>query len=95
MLEWVGEELARPRLATLITTCTWLIFDKLQLTGSQVRGRELEWSLYYVPGVAPRRVLVSCSAWHLIPDYQRLEEFARNLPVTNDLAERVGGLDFP
>ena len=40
-------------------------------------------------------LLVSCSAWHLIPDYQRLEEFARNLPVTNDLAERVGGLDFP
>ena len=42
VLEWVGEELARPRLATLITTCTWLIFHKLQLTGSQVRGRELE-----------------------------------------------------
>ena len=40
-------------------------------------------------------LLVSCSAWHLIPDYQRLEEFARNLPVTNDIAERVGGLDFP
>ena len=29
-------------------------------------------------------LLVSCSAWHLIPDYQRLEEFARNLPVTNE-----------
>ena len=39
-------------------------------------------------------LLVSCSAWHLIPDYQRLEEFARNLPVTNDIAERVGGLDL-
>ena len=42
VLEWVGEELARPRLDTLATTCTWLIFHKLQLTGSQVRGRELE-----------------------------------------------------
>ena len=38
-------------------------------------------------------LLVSCSAWHLIPDYQRLEEFARNLPVTN--VESLGGLDFP
>ena len=57
VLEWVGEELARPRLDTLATTCTWLIFHKLQLTGSQVRGRELEWSLYCVPGVAPRVLL--------------------------------------
>ena len=34
-------------------------------------------------------LLVPSSAWPLIPDYLRLEEFTRNLPVTNDLAERV------
>lgn len=42
VLLWLGEEVVRPRLATLVTTCTWLIFDRLQLTGIQVRGRELE-----------------------------------------------------
>ena len=57
LLEWVGEEVARPRLATLVTNSTWLIFDRLQLTGNQVRGRELECSLNYVPGVAPRLLL--------------------------------------
>ena len=39
LLEWVGEEVARPRLATLVTTSTWLIFDRLGLTGNQVRCR--------------------------------------------------------
>jgi len=28
--------------------------------------------------------------WHLISEYQKLEELTNNLLVTNDLAERVG-----
>ena len=36
-LEWLGEEVVRPCLASLVTTDTWLIFDRLGLTGKQVR----------------------------------------------------------
>ena len=34
--------------------------------------------------------LAPCEVWHLISEYQKLEEFTNNLLVTNDLAERVG-----
>ena len=36
VLEWVGEELCRPCLSTLVTKNSWLIFDRLGLMGSQV-----------------------------------------------------------
>jgi hypothetical protein len=35
-LDWTGEVITRPRMALLITTDSWLIFDILGLTESQV-----------------------------------------------------------
>ena len=70
-LDWSGDELVRPRIASLVTTDSWLIFQLLGLASSQ------DW------------LLAPCTVWHLIPSYQKLEEFATNLPVINDLAERV------
>ena len=36
VLDWRGEELARPRLASLTTSDSWLLFQMLQLEGTQV-----------------------------------------------------------
>ena len=36
VLDWRGEELARPRLATLTTPDSWLLFQMLELEGTQV-----------------------------------------------------------
>ena len=37
VLDWRGEVLTRPRVATLATSDSWLIFQMLKLEGSQVR----------------------------------------------------------
>ena len=70
-LNWEGEVLARPKLQSLVTSNSWLVFQLLGLTSNQ------DW------------LLTPCSMWDLFADYQKVEEFARNISVTNDLAERV------
>ena len=34
-------------------------------------------------------LLLPCPKWSLFPPFQKLAEFARNLSVSNELAERV------
>jgi hypothetical protein len=41
----------------------------------------------------PDWLLTPCAMWPLFSDYRRLEEFALNVSVTNDLAERVRLID--
>ena len=67
--DWRNLELTRPRLASLVTCNSWLIFDLLGLTGPQ------DW------------FQLTSDMWDMFSEYRR-SEFATNLPVTNDLAER-------
>lgn len=68
--DWRNEVLARPRLSSLVTSSSWLIFDILGLTGPQ------DW------------LQLSSNMWTMFTEYRKIAEFANNLPVTNDLAER-------
>ena len=74
ILEWKGkekgEEIRRPKLNTLVTPNSWLVFQLLGLEDKQ------DW------------LQTPCSMWNLFADYNKLEDFASNLPVVNDLAER-------
>ena len=62
--------LARPRLGSLVTSNSWLIFDLLGLVGPQ------DW------------LQLPCNMWPMFSEYRKLTEFATNISVTNDLAER-------
>ena len=68
--DWRNEVLARPRLSSLVTSSSWLIFDILGLTGPQ------DW------------LQLPSNMWTMFTEYRQIAEFANNLPVTNDLAER-------
>ena len=70
VLDWRNTVLTRPRLASLVTCNSWLIFDLLGLTGPQ------DW------------LQLTSNMWDMFSEYRRFAEFATNLPVTNDLAER-------
>lgn len=50
VLEWLGDEPRRPRLATLVTPNSWLIFERLGL--GQVKQEMCALVLLDVPGVA-------------------------------------------
>ena len=65
-----GAKYARENMSMLIGPESWLVFDLLNLSGSQ------DW------------LLTPTSEWHLSPDYMKLHNFASNLVVSNDLAER-------
>ena len=70
VLDWRNETLRRPRLSSLITPVSWLIFDILDLSGPQ------DW------------LQLPSHMWSMFSEYRKIVEFATNLPVVNDLAER-------
>ena len=70
VLDWRNEILARPRLGSLVTSNSWLIFDKLGLSGPQ------DW------------LQLPCNMWPMFSEFRKFAQFAINLPVINDLAER-------
>ena len=81
----MGTELVRPRLGSLVTTDSWLLFDLLKMEGTQVLL--FFWLLNHI--MLQDWLLTPCSMWHLFAEFRRLEEFSQNVAVINDIAERV------
>ena len=59
-----------PDLASLVSSESWLIFNLLELNGSQ------DW------------MTIPANLWDNFVDFKKFKEFAENLSVCNDIAER-------
>jgi hypothetical protein len=85
----VGNKLVRPRLGSLVTTNSWLLFNLLKMEGTQVLL--FFWLLNYI--TIQDWLLTPCSMWHLFTEFRRLKEFSQNVAVINDIAERVSDFE--
>ena len=69
-IDWSGEEIQIPGLASFVTPDSWLFFDLLGLSGTQ------DW------------LTIPAKLWGNFSEFQKLKEFAENIAVCNDIAER-------
>ena len=70
VIDWSGDEIKLPPLSSFVSHKSWLVFDLLNLKGTQ------DW------------LTVPASLWDKFREYRELNDFASNLTVKNDIAER-------
>ena len=70
VIDFTGEEVKLPDMSAFVSSDSWLVFDMLDLTGSQ------DWLT--IPPIL----------WKNFQEFRKLREFAENISVCNDIAER-------